>query len=304
MYLIFGLGGLVRVVLQIYLGAAVVWLVVLWILGMVGHNYWPEEPVAFARHLSLLASFVTAFLALFGLVLWRPLWRWWKWPSQLLFPDLNGVWEGTVSCSFGAVTTPLIKAAKGESPPFDPATTERNQQIEEAQHPLRLSIRANWFTISMRMETPNKYSESLTVALVPMAAKGINPPQLVYVYENRTANPRINDAPSHDGAGRISVIMAPQEERPDSVVEKGPFTLRLEGLYWTNRMWNRGFSTAGLIAVRRVHDDPDAFVKWGEEPATGKAVACARPAVRRPLLRPKRPLWIWKRVSRARRRRR
>lgn len=63
--------------------------------------------------------------------------------------------------------------------------------------------------------------------------------ELNYSYHNVTLNPEVTDSGCHYGSARVEVH---EEDK----------CITLEGVYWTNRNWNKGLNTAGMIFFKRL----------------------------------------------------
>jgi predicted pore-forming effector associated with SMODS systems len=168
-----------------------------------------------------------------------PLWRWiWKKTpilNNVIYPDINGVWRGSLSSNWTRIEPRLKSNAVPEnisSPPLLDKT-------------LQITIRCNWFWMSMRMETGDNYSESQTLSLIPVRSSKGKPHELHYIYHNQSPEPVETDSSDHYGAAILKC-------KDINTTEP-----KLLGHFWTNRNWAKGLNTAGIIEMKRISDNPD-----------------------------------------------
>ena len=176
--------------------------------------------------------------------LWRRAWDAFPRLNRWVYPDLNGTWRGSLSSNWPAIER-MAKAAKDEIPAFDPFSSSEPSNRQSV--PLTLRITAGWFRVHIRMETDNRYSKSRTLSVAPMRGSDGDPHVLSYVYENYTPDAVATDTAHHRGAAWLEVSLAGAE----------PI---LEGVVWTDRNWQKGLNTAGLLRVERISRDPEASV--------------------------------------------
>jgi hypothetical protein len=247
MYLIFGLPAVARGVAY----GATLMFVFLLLLRL------PVEP-SFTGLFSLAGQAVAWTLAavwLVGRFLWRPVWRWFPRLERTVYPDLNGCWRGQIYSNWPVIRA-KADAAEGKSGPINPDTVDYATAIREKPVMVTVRIRADWFRMSMRLDSADGYSESETRVVAPLRGLHGNAHRLAYLYENRTRNPRPTDASCHEGAAYLSIV--PGQPK------------RLQGVYWTNRVWQRGLNTAGLIDLELVDCNPDADLPPSEPPAVNR----------------------------------
>lgn len=140
-----------------------------------------------------------------------------------VFPDLAGEWVGELRSNWPRI------AARG---------TDGVGDIDLLVRPARATITANFLTVCMELVTDDRYSTSRTFT-TGVAKDGTTGEVTVsYLYENTTLDPKSSDAPTHQGAAKLTL----RQEGDDLV---------LEGPYWTNRAWNLGLSTAGVARFRK-----------------------------------------------------
>jgi hypothetical protein len=150
-------------------------------------------------------------------------------PFRGRFPDLDGMWRGSLESNWPLVSVRLQNAPA--QPPSQPV-------------PATLRVKARLLSIHLSLETDSRYSDSETI-LVGVSKSGGDVPCLTYIYRNRTPSPLSTDSGIHHGAARL-------ELRP----ENGVPTFR--GTYWTDRNWEKGLNTAGAVVFRKVREGASA----------------------------------------------
>lgn len=179
-----------------------------------------------------------------GWGLWRFLWRWWPKLNIWVYPDLNGVWQGTLKSNWPVIER-LTKAAKGEVPAYDPFGTGEAEATDLLEVSMTIRIRADWFRIRVALDDTG-YSDSSDLTVMPLRGADGTPHALTYIYKNRTADPKATDTEHHLGAAWLEVRWGNEP--------------RLDGKVWTERRWRQGVNTAGRLCLTRVSSDPDADV--------------------------------------------
>ena len=201
----------------------------------------PQRLMDWVRRLGTVSTIAVLIAFMFGgTPLWRLVWGV-EWLNRVVYPDLNGVWQGEVYSNWPLQKMMLDAAREGR--PFD---VEKSAQDTVPPLQVTLRIRANWFRIRLDLETDNDYDSSKTLFVVPERDADGWKHKLWYVFETRTRRPVINDVPSSFGAAWLDIRWG------DSPT--------LEGLYWTNRNWTRGLNTAGEVKFRRINRDPNAVI--------------------------------------------
>ncbi|EIU1413921.1 hypothetical protein [Pseudomonas aeruginosa] len=139
-----------------------------------------------------------------------------------LFPPIDGEWQVTVRSNWN-VLRQLVGQPAGE-------------MLFAKQG--KVVITSRLFSVRMRFQSEDKYSKSTTTIVGVRRDPEHGTFELNYSYHNVTLNPEVTDSSSHYGAARVEV------HDENGVVS-------LEGEYWTNRNWNKGLNTAGLISFVR-----------------------------------------------------
>lgn len=181
------------------------------------------------------------FLFLFGSgsQWWRP-WRlFWRIPGvqRLLFPDLNGKWEGKTSSNWPSVKAMYDsydkRAKAGHAGPLD--------LIPLQDDGIALTITASFFRLRVEGKLSNTGGSSHSISAHVIWNEHLERFELGYLYNQNTPTPRQTDEALHLGAAYLILDM-----EADS----------LKGEYWTKRSWRSGLNTAGLLDVVRVQQTP------------------------------------------------
>jgi hypothetical protein len=187
-------------------------------------HYWRQKSKlkalrSFAASLSSAISGFALVTALAGKFLWAPLANIPGF-SDKVFTDVSGTWAGAIQSNY-----------------IDPATGVTAPAV-----PVEVTIEQDFFTLKIQLVSAGRYTDSRTVAVWADKEPGTEIQRLWYVYEARTRNPQANDSAVHLGAGAVEI-----QRRVGGVV--------LDGLYWTNRNWQRRGNTAGTIKLARQPSD-------------------------------------------------
>ena len=196
-------------------------------------DYLPTGSSIFSTFLAsvlLVAAHVTSQTG--RQALWRKLWH--KCPklSDWLFPDLNGVWIGTVYSNYLGQDVQDYKCPVERHIPLDPKQFMRVPAVFE--------IRANFWNVKMVALFPNSGARTEQIdVLVNRDMDGDI--ELSYVYE-QDKNPKHSPPfKAHLGAARLTL--------------KGLGNgMVLHGLYWTAREWREKDNTAGYVAVQKFYE--------------------------------------------------
>lgn len=138
------------------------------------------------------------------------------------FPPIDGKWQVALQSNWN-VLQQLVGEAKGE------ALFSKEGKV---------TITSRLFSVRMTFQSNDKYSKSTTTIVGVRRDPEYGTIELNYCYHNVTRNPEATDSGCHYGAARVEVHD-----------ENG--LVSLEGEYWTNRNWNKGLNTAGLITFER-----------------------------------------------------
>lgn len=186
---------------------------------------WPESLSELMRAIyTTPATFGLLTLVLGKTSLWRRLWTRFPILSSWIFPDLNGTWTTTMESN--------IRAMAKHHPDF----ADIDLDSIKATIPGKFTIKQDWFRLSIRFDSDDRYSKSNTLIVEPCKDAENQQFFLTYVYKNETVDPKPTDEQFHFGAANLEVDASFDEMR---------------GTYWTNRNAPKGLNTAGsLVAVR------------------------------------------------------
>lgn len=221
-----------RRLIQIVAGLAVVVL-----LALITFGSMPDTPTEFGRLISKTTLLTTSlFMIIFGLsgpyAPWRIVWRCFPFLNSVLFPDLNGKWEGTISSNWSVIT--LVKEAAEGKGGLDPGSVDITPLQAD---PITIQIKASLFTfrVSAKLTRTGGTSHSITTRLIKDAVRDAF--QLHYVYYQDTPQAGSSDEASHLGAAALDIDHDKWE---------------LQGYYWTRRKWRQGMNTAGTLSLKRI----------------------------------------------------
>jgi len=232
MYAVFGL----KKVLAFIAG-----LIVLVILGMLFNEY-PTDLIEFGKAAWKVASgVVTAFILLGSVpIIFRSAWWCYEKIFQGSYPDISGVWLGTVESNY-SVHSAIRNAAVSKETSLDPLDPSQIKPIDLQNFDAKLTIKASLLKINIVMEVQGltDKSESFSVSATPLVAQNEEPHGLVYIYKSRHYDKAADDEASHTGAAEVQIKRTPEG------------LLEMKGLYWTVRNWRRAGNTAGILKFVR-----------------------------------------------------
>ncbi|EKO3438038.1 hypothetical protein NTE19_001884 [Vibrio fluvialis] len=164
----------------------------------------------------LLISMGTTWLL--GTYVWRLVW---KIPyigttvlNQKVCPDLNGTWVGkTVS-------------------------TYLDEEGKRKEKEVKLEIKATFFDFDIRLVSLDNYQRSTVVQSEIYKDHRDGSFYLSYIFESVIDQPLESDDSKFDGSAKLHIRF---EEKD----------VKLVGVYWTNRCWQKGEQTAGSIALHK-----------------------------------------------------
>ena len=147
------------------------------------------------------------------------------------FPNLHGAWIGELRSNW-----PMIAARAGLPSKDAPSSAETPALTQPTA--VRVTFRITLFWIVMSLQSEDAYSSSKTSFVRLLKDKETGQIRLEYMYENTTKHPATTDSAHHWGAAYLDVLLNDRDPR-------------LDGVYWTNRNWQRGLNTAGTVVLRR-----------------------------------------------------
>lgn len=201
-----------------------------------------EDMIGFRLRSTSIPAVIWLLLCL---ILWNPIWRkiWQMLPSlNNWFPDLNGVWDVELRSNWPRQLQ-ILNAASSASCSFDIRQAPEPDLAPMTPFQLRAEISQTWWSFEMRIFNPSANSpikESNTISVEPIAKSGLRDPGICYFYKQENNTDSLSDDTEFYGAARLFYVSDKD---------------RLEGLFWTARMWRRGMNTAGTIVFTRHKSD-------------------------------------------------
>ena len=197
----------------------------------------PEGPW---QHVRLAFSAIGTTATIIALAGTQFVFDWiWRVPivQKFMFPYINGKWSGTITSNWATISA----GHRISTPNVNPALSEEGKEASPQQTEKRVNveIQANLFSATMTLMPEDRYSESISVSLIPVESKELEKPRLYYIYKSSVKNPQLSDEQESYGAAFLEII---QNKNRDI----------LEGNYWTNRKWKEGLNTAGMISLNRM----------------------------------------------------
>lgn len=182
---------------------------------------------------------------IFSTIVFKPVWRFfWKRISWLnnYFPDLNGQWDVELHSNWPRQEQ-VMHAANKIGDKFDIKQASDSELAPLLPIKLRAEINQNWWSIQMTLRNPAKNTPidgSDSVLIEPRAADGLVAPMILYIYKQINSTDNVSDDSEFYGAAKLSY---------DKSLDK------LDGVFWTARMWRRAMNTAGTITFTRSNSD-------------------------------------------------
>jgi hypothetical protein len=139
------------------------------------------------------------------------------------FPPIDGDWQVTIRSNWN-----LVRQLTGQQA-GDTLFTKQG----------KITITSRLFSVRMKFQSDDKYSKSSTTIVGVRRDPEHGTIELNYSYHNVTRNPELTDSGCHYGSARVEV----HDEKEG---------VSLDGEYWTNRNWNKGLNTAGMIFFERL----------------------------------------------------
>lgn len=141
------------------------------------------------------------------------------------FPPIDGEWRGTFRSNY-----PVIAKAFGLEAP-----AEGQEIVAKFVFKARL-FKVRIHAVSLLPKPDYMRSDSTAFSIMRCSHTDRN--IVHYVYDAFVGDPDSSDVDRFYGAARLTIIDEADE-------------LRLEGTYWTDRNWVRGYNTAGSLILRR-----------------------------------------------------
>lgn len=215
---------------------ALIWPFALIVVALVFLRGLPASPSEWLKVISAALSGWAVVLILVGGSAkkwspWRVLWRIFPALNEVVFPDLNGKWEGTTSSNWSVIS--LMKDHACETGGIDLETLSNVPLQEDA---ITITIKASLFSLRLSAELHRTGSVSHSIAARVVRDDVRDEYDLSYVYRQNTPEAGLLDEASHLGAAVLRIETT---------------RWQLRGEYWTKRSWRMGLNTAGLIEVAR-----------------------------------------------------
>ena len=184
----------------------------------------PDSPSDYIRMVSFAATGAGVLITILGA---SPLWKflWWIFPplNRWVFPNISGVWEFRIESNIEEIAKRHPELKKSLVTPFVTG---------------KIVVKQTLFSMGFALNSASDYSISDTIVLRPSRDEETDRFYITLVYQNRTPKPLKSDEQMHLGAARIEIVGVPKN-------------MQMNGVYWTNRNWQRGLNTAGEIFIRR-----------------------------------------------------
>lgn len=161
-------------------------------------EWWTGDTPSLPKTVSLVATLIGTVAVAIANWTWRALWRRFPVLNKVLFPDLNGVWEGTLQTTW-----------------MDPVTGKVPGPI-----PTRVTIRQGVLKVSIRQRTAE--SDSWSTKVIPEAEPDADRYRLWYTYTNKPKATVAHRSSDHDGVAWLEISL---EDDPNE----------LRGQYYTSR---------------------------------------------------------------------
>ena len=148
-------------------------------------------------------------------------WGWlfvWKAPylgkimHSSVCPNLNGNWLGQIQSSF------------------------KNDDGNNITKDVELTIKDDLFGLHVNLRSADGYQDSKVIQSELYKDPRTNNFYLSYIFEANVPIPEETDDRVFDGAAKLEIIV-------------GSDHTEMKGTYWTNRAWQRGKNTAGVLTV-------------------------------------------------------
>ncbi|WP_394250644.1 hypothetical protein [Vibrio profundi] len=159
-----------------------------------------------------------ALVWLIGTYLWRLVWRFpylgTKLLNQNVCPDLNGDWTGEV------------------------ISTYKDKHGDPIKKNVNIVIKASLFSFDIRLVSDDQYQRSTVVQSEIYKDQRDGSFYLSYIFESVIDQPESTDDSKFDGSAKLHIRFEDD-------------TIKLVGVYWTNRCWQKGLQTAGKIELQK-----------------------------------------------------
>ncbi len=107
-----------------------------------------------------------------------------------------------------------------------------------APQAVEVEVEQDFFALEIRLDAASRSTDARTIAVWPERDQRARAQRVWYVYESKLRQPAPTEVPVHQGAGVLEV-------------RAGRGGTGLDGLYWTNRNWQRNGNPAGTMKLAR-----------------------------------------------------
>lgn len=212
-------------------------LIVLVTMGLLAYES-PKDLVEFGKTAWRVASGVVTGVILLGSIpaIFRCFWWLYEKLSSEAYPDISGIWIGTVESNY-SVHQAIRDAAVSTTKTLDPLDPSQITPIQLQSFKAKLTVKASLLKIHLLMEVEGltDTSESFSISANPQIAQNGEAHRLAYIYKSRHHYKAADDEASHMGAADVEVR------------RNAAGRLEMKGQYWTVRNWRRAGNTAGIL---------------------------------------------------------
>lgn len=188
--------------------------------------------------LKSIPSLVVFLLPAISSFLWRPIWKLFPKLNEWVYPDLNGEWDVTLKSNWSRQRQ-LLDSAKGLTAKIDFEKCDDEELAGLLEVKLKAKITMTIFTFDMKLWNPADNSpikESDIVSAMPFRVSEYKRSGIYYIFQQINKNQKLGDSKTFYGAAHVEY-----HKESDT----------LEGLFWSERMWERAVNTAGKVEFKR-----------------------------------------------------
>lgn len=189
-----------------------------------------------------LATLVCGLFLLFSFkAVWTKIWSF-SWIGGLLsktiYPDLNGEWEFTIKTNWPILNELQSTTEIGNANKLKNSSREQPTKLQEKK--FRADIDQSWLSTKVKFKKHNhsELNNSRTISAELLKGNDGDEKRIAWIFEQENKLPSADtDVQGFLGSALLTL---------------GSDYKTMEGLYWTNRNWERGLNTAGLIYARKI----------------------------------------------------
>jgi hypothetical protein len=198
--------------------------------GLIGYTV-PDNLIV--KYLPIFAILVFGFI--FGGTSYVAPWRW-LWCilpalNKKLYPDVNGIYVGTICSNY-----PLKIAMRESAVSGHRLEGAKLDAIPLQESAVAVELRADFFRLRITVSSSPTGGTSRAVIAKPWRDRGADTIHLSNVYLQTVNQPSASDEAMHFGAADLEVNPADRQT--------------ISGIYWTKRRWQVGLNTAGVIKLK------------------------------------------------------